>query len=117
MRINSSSGSKWIQRNAEDMDLSERPRMAYFLEREGKAFIVTQEESGYGGEWVLREVRPLEAPDHERLKDLECFSLVFSHEGKGVLAQGMYRLEDGSGFRSELFAVPCSANEMAVTIN
>lgn len=82
--------------------------MGYFLERE---------ECGYGGEWVLREVRPLEAPEHESLKDLECFSLVFSQEGKRAMAQGTYRLEDGSGFRSELFAVPCSANEMAVTIN
>ena len=94
-----------------------RPRLADFLERKGKVFLVKHSDSLNDSEWTLEAVEILKSPQLEGLSELECFSLVFSHKETCVMPQGIYHLDDTAGFRCELFSTPCSAYQMAATIN
>ncbi|MEM0896238.1 MAG: hypothetical protein AAGJ79_05065 [Verrucomicrobiota bacterium] len=97
-----------------------RPRFADFEPHVGSAFAVTGSDGQRAGKWTLINADPLDSPDIDGLRDLECFSLLFRHDRETpIREQGLFvlRCDDNIDFEQTVFAIPCSPTEMAVTVN
>ena len=95
----------------------ERPAKKNFTSRIGLKFQAVAPAEASGGEWMLASVKPLPSPNTDELGDLECFTLIFSHNCERMLPQGLYTLTGEDGFQASLFASPFQDQEMVVTVN
>jgi hypothetical protein len=93
----------------------ERPRLADFESRLGRAFTATTLDGQTAGTWTLAACKALPVPDLPQLAGRDCFSLTF-HEVP-VLPQATYQLVATDGYFAVLFAVPVAPGVMHVTIN